>query len=223
MCHTSYSNLHVIPMFTNIWRSALFRHGSKVTHENRSLPWKRMLLWYQAITEKKICMSRFRIKTALKPEVKCTVLVLVWPSPDSFLPTVVPQTQGLLGSVMVQGAGQLFSGKACRVWERSWAFSLPEAFPSLIQFYIVYNKYEEEVKNIQSDQGFCRFQELYIMPFPSISSPFTAFLLGCSDLHLWRSWNSEDFFRFGILFKWNAKFTVVENWHNPFYQKNEHN
>lgn len=74
-------------------------------------------------------------------------------------------------------------------------FQRPSQVSSM--FHLKYNKYEVEVTNIQSDQGFCRFQELYIMPFPKVSSPLSDFLLGCFDFRLWRSWNSEDFFRFG--------------------------
>lgn len=70
------------------------------------------------MTEKNICMSRFRIKTVLKPEVYSVIPILVWCS--ALLLSFPQQSHSeSTKSAMLQGAGQLLPGKALQGYRKT--------------------------------------------------------------------------------------------------------
>lgn len=79
-------------------------------------------------------------------------------------------------------------------------------------FHVIYNassEYGAEAKNMQSDQDFCQFQELYIIPFPSLSSHFSSwasltFIFGEVEIH-------RIFFKFGNFLRQKSNYAIVEN------------
>lgn len=177
------------------------------------------------MTEKNICVSRFRIKTDLEAELKhkCYSHSSVALSSDSFLPTEKSLSQSPLNQQCCKELGSSFQARLAELEKDSEHFPFQRSLQVSSMFHMIHNNYEVKVKNPKVKYPIWAGVFAMSKNYPCLLSPASAhnsaFPLGCSDLHPFGgSWISDDFFLGLGIFKVN--FHIVENWYNnPFYQR----
>lgn len=101
------------------------------------------------MTEKNICVSRFRIKTDLEAELKhkCYSHSSVALSSDSFLPTEKSLSQSPLNQQCCKELGSSFQARLAELEKDSEHFPFQRSLQVSSMFHMIHNNYEVKVKN----------------------------------------------------------------------------